>query len=259
MKGSIPETLLHLVPNRFQVIGDVAVISIPQQLNAHMATIAGMIMHGRANIKTVLNKDGMLEGEERVAAFRVLAGGDTRTVHRENGYLYRLDVKEVFFNSRLSFERARIASKVTPGERVLVPFCGVGPFAIPAAAQGARVVAVEKNEQACRWLAENIHLNRFNGSIAIIRGDASCIRNMINDEFDRVIVPTPYGMDRILHELWECVRKGGRMHFYTFKKEWEIQGMIECFEANGFSVDLHRRCGNVAPGVSRWVFDLIKQ
>ena len=67
----------------------------------------------------------------------------------------------------------RIASKVRPGEIVLVPFCGVGPFAVPLAAKGAAVFALETNPEACRWLAENARLNRVEESVVIIKGDAA--------------------------------------------------------------------------------------
>ena len=29
--------------------------------------------------------------------------------------------------------------------------------------------------------------------------------------------------------------------------------------ARGFELVIQRRCGNVAPGISRWVYDLVKQ
>ena len=51
------------------------------------------------------------------------------------------------------------AIRYRSGERVLVPFCGVGPFVIPAAARGAEITAIEQNQEACRWLSENVLLN----------------------------------------------------------------------------------------------------
>jgi len=259
MKGTIPEPLLRLIPNRFEVIGDVAVVSITPQLDDYRTDIARVIVSKRKNIRAVLNKVTKLDGEKRVAGFEILSGSGTETIHREYGHIYKLDVKTVFFNARLSFERHRIASKINPSEHVLVPFCGVGPFAIPAAARGARVIAVEKNAEACKWLAENIWLNRVEDGISVIKGDAADLTNMLNCDFDRVIVPTPYGMDHFLTDMSTFVKKGGMVHFYTFKKQYQIQGLVKEYEQMGFDVIFYRRCGNVAPGVSRWVFDLEKQ
>ena len=42
------------------------------------------------------------------------------------------DLKTVFFNPKLLRERKRVTDQVQPGELVFVPFCGAGPFAIPA-------------------------------------------------------------------------------------------------------------------------------
>jgi tRNA (guanine37-N1)-methyltransferase len=79
---------------------------------------------------------------------------------------------------------------------------------------------------------------------------------MLKTEFDRAIIPTPYGRDEILEIVAPMVKKGGMVHFYTFKKRHQIEGLIEKYESLGFDVELFRKCGNVAPGVSRWAFDL---
>lgn len=259
MKGRVPGALLHLVPNRFDVIGDVAVISLPSELDDYRTDIAGVLSANQKNVRTVLGKVSVLEGEKRVGRYEIILGGDTRTLHSEFGYRYCLDIREVFFNPRLSYERHRVAMHVDAGEHVLVPFCGVGPFVVPAAARGAKVVAVEKNPLACRWLAGNIRLNRVEQDVSVIRGDAACIHNMLRGCFDRAIIPTPYGLDHIMWKIAGHVRKGGMLHFYTFRKEYQIEGLVSDYESNGLSVSYYRRCGNVAPGVSRWVFDLLKQ
>jgi tRNA (guanine37-N1)-methyltransferase len=259
MKGKIPEPLLPMVPKRFEIIGDIAVLSIPPKLDNYKIDIARMVASKRKNIKTVLNKVAMLQGETRVGKYETLLGSDTETVHKEYGYLYRLDVRNVFFNTRLSSERLRVASKITSYEDVLIPFCGVGPFAVLAASQKANVIAVEKNAEACRWLAENVQLNKVDDNVSIIHGDATHITNMIKGSFDRTIVPIPYGRDHFLWDILELIKKGGVIHFYTFKKQNQIPDLIKSYQDNGLNVIFYRRCGNVAPGVSRWVFDLIKQ
>jgi tRNA (guanine37-N1)-methyltransferase len=259
MKEIIPAPLLPHLSNRFEIIGEVAVVSLPQELDDYKEDIARQIISKQRNIRTVLNKVSKLAGDKRIAEFEILWGDNTETVHREYGYIYKLDVKEVFFNGRLSFERRRIASMVSPSEQVLVPFCGVGPFAVPAAASGARVIAIEKNPNACRWLAENIRINGVNDNISVIKGDAVNITKMLNCTFDRVIVPTPYGMDYFLKDISRLVKKGSMVHFFTFKKQYQIEGLVKEYQNMGFEVSFYRRCGNVAPGVSRWVFDLVKQ
>ncbi|HWR24816.1 MAG TPA: class I SAM-dependent methyltransferase family protein [Methanosarcina sp.] len=291
MKGIIEESLLNLVPKRFDYVGDVAVIYIPAELSAYKGLIASKLLAMRGNTKAVLNKVSKLEGEHRIADFELLLGASTETTHRENGYAYKLDVKKVFFNPRLYSERKRVISKITPGEHIIVPFAGVGPFVLPAAGKGAKVCAIEINPDACACLRENIRINKLEGQIIVIQEDFENFLNMFDsaktdhkveniefsdqlvcsslwgDEafqsaeggFDRAIVPTPYGMDHFLGGISKLVKRGGYIHFYTFKAEAQLPGIIKEYEKMGFEVEFYRRSGNIAPGISRWVFDLIKK
>lgn len=270
MRGIIEEPLLQLVPKRFYYVGDVAVISIPPELAAYKGVIASKLFSMRGNTRAVLNKISKLEGEHRVADFELLLGESTETLHKENGYTYKLDVKKVFFNPRLYSERGRIAAKIIPGECILIPFAGVGPFVLPAAGKGAKVYAVEINPDACTCLWENIRLNRLERQVTVIQGDFENIKEAKNlqlpgilqlpeNRFDRAIVPTPYGMDNSLVEVSKFVKKGGFIHFYTFKAESQIPDLIKEYEKMGLEIEFYRRRGNVAPGISRWVFDLIKK
>ena len=259
LQGKIPENVLEKLPNRFDIIGDIAIVSVPGSMDNYKQEIARTIMEKMQNIRTVLNKVSKLEGDRRVAEFELIAGKGTETVHREFGFAYRIDLRKSFFNGRLAFERKRIASLVNPGERVLIPFAGVGPFAIPSAARKAYVVAVEMNPDACRYFEENVRLNKVKENISIINADANSIPYILKMDFDRAIIPTPYGMDHFLESISRLVKPGGYVHFYTFKPKEDVPGLIDKYECMGFEVKFHRRCGNVARGISRWVFDLKKK
>ncbi len=69
-------------------------------------------------------------------------------------------------------------------------------------------------------------------------------------------MPTPYWQDRIFDIIAPFVVPGGIIHFYTFKNKQQIEGVISEFGDKGFTPTYYRSCGNVAPGISRWVFDL---
>ncbi|WP_048136542.1 class I SAM-dependent methyltransferase family protein [Methanosarcina barkeri] len=328
MRGIVEEPLLPMVPKRFDYIGNVAVISIPPELAAYKEAIASKLFSMRGNTRAVLNKVSKLGGEHRVADFELLLGETTETIHRENGYAYKLDVKKVFFNPRLYSERMRVTSKIKSGENIIIPFAGVGPFVLPAAGKGAKVYAIEINPDAYACLRENIRINRLEGQVTVIQDDFENLflngeifqildsktykesQNGDSDEncekvgtgekfriskkiengekagnnafsslsaypgpgegknkelqvpgsgFDRAIVPTPYGMDHFLGEISKLVRKEGYIHFYTFKAESQIPGLINEYKKMGLEVELYRRAGDVAPGISRWVFDLVKK
>jgi len=260
LRGKIPEDCLVLLSNRFHVIGKVAILCLSPEMEPYKIEIGKAVLSNGQGIDTVLNKRSDLQGEKRVAQYEILAGqGDTVTVHREFGFSYRLDLSRVFFSSRLGYERIRVANQVVPGEDVLLPFAGVGPFAVPIAARGARVLAVEKSGEACRYMAENIRRNRVEEMVRIINGDAFNMPQFIRGHFSRAVIPAPYGREKILEVVLPLVRPGGMMHIYVFKKAPEIEALVGHYEDLGMKTVLCRRCGNVAPGVSRWVFDLAKE
>jgi tRNA (guanine37-N1)-methyltransferase len=256
--GVVPPALLPLVPARFDVIGDIALVQLSSPLLPYAGAIAQAIISRRKNIRSVARKVTMVAGERRTASFDLIAGAGTETVHREYGFAYRLDIAEAFFAPRLASERRRVAGLVEPGERVLVPFAGVGPFAVPPAAAGAEVTAIEQNPAAFRYLVENAKANGVAGRMRLICDDAFDPSVVTGGPYDRAVVPAPYGQDSALEILAPTVRTGGTIHFYTFKKRHEIPALKEKYEADGFTVLSHRRCGNVAPGVSRWAFDLTR-
>ncbi|MEI7856308.1 MAG: hypothetical protein WCH85_02275 [Methanomicrobiales archaeon] len=256
LRGIIPDHALGTLSDHFEVIGNIAVISIPPELLDYKQVIAQDIISRHRNIGTVLSKVAGVSGNKRTAGYEILAGNTTVTLHHEFGFAYRFDLSRVFFNARLATERKRVTDLIVSGERIFVPFCGVGPFAIPAAAKGAQVTAVEQNPDAYIWLEKNIHLNKVEKNIIALQGDAFDTGLLPHRQFDRLIIPTPYGMDMILDILSPLAVKGGMIHFYTFKTRNQIPALVEEYTEKGFDVIGYKRCGNVAPGVSRWVFDL---
>jgi tRNA (guanine37-N1)-methyltransferase len=256
LEGTVPDSLLHEIPTSYDVIGNIAIVSIPSSCDPYRQDIALAIMAHRRNVKTVLSRLHSREGDDRVPRFETLIGTTTVTEHREFGFRYRLDVSRVFFSPRLATERQRVFSSVRDDELVLIPFCGVGPFVIPVAAQGSVITAIEKNPEAIHWLKENLALNRVENQVRVIDGDALEILPGLEPVFDRVICPTPYGRDDVLPLVVSPLKIGGIIHFYTFKNDRQAGDMARRFPTNGCDVLFAGSCGPVAPGVNRYVFDL---
>lgn len=256
LADELPADLLPHVSDHFDVIGTIAVLAMPAQLEPFRHTIVKAVLSRHRNITAVLNKTGKVSSDARTARYETWHGETTITVHREFGFSYRIDVGSSFFSARMAYERKRVTDQVGPGERVYVPFAGVGPFAIPAAARGAEVVAVEKNPDAFRYLAENVTLNKVKKTCHILPGDALDTARLPHMPFNRLIIPAPYGMDHALGVLLPLLGEGGTAHFYTFKPKEEIPPLLAMYENKGLTVTYNAACGNVAPGVSRWVFDM---
>jgi tRNA (guanine37-N1)-methyltransferase len=257
--GIIPDSLLPLVPDRFEVIGDIALVTLPEALLPYRVPVARAIISGRRSISTVLRRISGTEGTIRVAGYEPVIGSKTATICRESGFSYRVDIAHTFFTSRLAAERQRIASLIRPGEQIFIPFAGVGPFVIPAAVKGAAVTALEINPVACRLLSDNIRLNTLRTHPAVIRGDALTADRLFTCRFDRAILPTPYGLNEAFGPVERVVKPGGNIHFYTFGNRSQAEERKEWFRDSGFTVTRCHRCGNTAPSVSRWVYDLVKE
>jgi tRNA (guanine37-N1)-methyltransferase len=251
----LPPEKLALLPKGFEVIGDIAIINIPPPLDEEKYLIAEALSLQRKDIRTVLRKLNKIEGSARVADFELLLGNRTTTLHRENGCVFQLDVTRTFFSGKMYFERERIAQKVEDGEDVLVLFAGVGPFLIPIKKKrNVSITGLDNNRDACTFLWNNLERNHIEANI--ILGDARNMNNLFRNGFNRIVMPAPYGQDFFLDMARFILRPGGCVHFYTFKKDFEIPHFRRLLEEKGWHIDFSRDCGDVAPRVKRYVFDL---
>ncbi|MFH1685218.1 MAG: class I SAM-dependent methyltransferase family protein [Candidatus Micrarchaeota archaeon] len=210
----LDENELQNLTTSFDLIGDIAILEIPESLSPKEKQIGEALLKVHKNIKTVLKKLGPMEGEYRVRRLRFIAGEDkTETTYREHNCLMRFDVSKVYFSIRLSTERKRISDLVKAQERILVLFAGVGPFALVIAKDhpDADITAVELNPDAVASMKENIILNKF-PNISVLSGDA---RAFNYGDFDRVIMPLPHSADKFLDLAFSAAKPGGIIHFYT--------------------------------------------
>ena len=221
LKGKIPDELLSKIPRSIDIVGHVAIVELPEELEPHGVLLGKALMEVHRNVKTVLAKATPVKGEYRVREFKLLAGEPrTETVHSEFGCRFRLDVRKVYFSPRLSFEHNRVASQVRDGETVLDMFAGVGPFSILIArrVRNVRVYAVDINPEAYRYLTENIRLNRVEGRVSAFLGDIRTLaKNQFkNLKFDRIIMNLPGEASKYLREAFMLSKPGTIIHYYCF-------------------------------------------
>jgi len=258
LKDRLPGEKLSLVPKGFEIIGDIAITNLPQSLQDEKHIIAQALVSHRSDIKVVLLKKNKLAGEKRVAEFEILLGNRTTTLHRENGCVFHVDIAKTYFSSKMYFERDRVVQKVKDGENVIVLFCGVGPFLIPIRKKkDVRIIGLDNNPSACTLFRKNAKLNKIDAEIVL--GDANSTSTLFKKDFDRIVMPTPYGQDHFLNLARPLLKPGGTIHFYTFKKDFEIHHFRRLLEELGWHIDFYRDCGDVATRVSRYVFDLKKK
>ncbi|MCX8195315.1 MAG: class I SAM-dependent methyltransferase family protein [Candidatus Micrarchaeota archaeon] len=219
LAGKLNKKELGELVKSFDIVGDIAVVEIPPSLAKKQKLIASAIMKNHHNIKTVAKKTGATSGEFRIRPVRVIAGEKkTSTVYRESGCEFELDLNKTYFSSRLSSERTRICSMVKAGENVLVPFAGVGPFAIriAKAQPKATVIGIELNPAAARYFEKNIARNRCPNILAL-KGD---VKKLLPGKYagwaDRVAMPLPKDSAHFLSNAIPCLKRGGTLHYYSF-------------------------------------------
>jgi tRNA (guanine37-N1)-methyltransferase len=225
LKGKLCGKDLELVPRAFDIVGDVAIIQIPPELGKWKKHIAKALMKLHPRIKTVCNKVGERSGDLRLPDLELLAGKETMTEHIEYGCRFRVNVKKAYFSGREATERQRIASKVKPGEQVLVMFSGIGPSPViiaKAQPKVEKVYAIDLNPKAHEYALENIRINRVQTKVEAFCGDVRKVAPEIGKKFDRIIMPLPKGAHEFLDVAFSVVKDGGTIHFYHWDREDDL-------------------------------------
>jgi tRNA (guanine37-N1)-methyltransferase len=211
-----PEDLLGFRPS-FEVVGDIAMVE-----DHDAERVAAALMSTNKSIKTVIAPISDVEGEFRTRRFRHVAGeARTVTLHKEHGLRYRVDLEGAYFTPRLGTERLRIAGLVSPGDVVLDMFAGVGPFSLLLAKKGAKVIAMDKNPVAVKYLHENALLNKAN-NIEILEGDAAELALRYENRADHVIMNLPHSACEFLLPAMRAAKSEGIVHYYCIAPDDDL-------------------------------------
>lgn len=213
-------------PKSFSIIGDIIIINdIPEESDPEKI---GDIFRENYGVRAVFLKASETTGDYRVAKWRRISGfGTTFTVHKENNFYYALDVSKVFFNPRLSGERARILRETTSGEVVIDMFMGVGPFSIPLAKKCATVYGIDINKQAVEFAKTNCLINKIKeDKMTALHGDSREIVPTLRRIADRIIMNFPERSISFLPVALEAIKNNGKIHLYVFERAEEKKKAI---------------------------------
>jgi len=200
----------------YDTLGNIAIIDEMNDKDAK--ELANIIIASNKSITTVLKKAGAVTGEYRTRQYKFVSGKRTFTAkYKENGCSFIFDVRKTFFSSRLSFERARIVQTIKPGENVIVMFAGVGPFAIEIAKKdkNAKIIAIELNPYAYKYMKKNIKINKTT-NVKPIFGDVKKEYKNFKAFADHVIMPLPKISTNFLKEALYTLKDEGIIHIYLF-------------------------------------------
>jgi tRNA (guanine37-N1)-methyltransferase len=257
LSGLLTGRELEDLTTSFDIIGDIAIVEIPESLESREEEIGNALLKVHSSLRTVLKKLGAMEGEYRIRKLKRIAGENrTETIYREHGVPMRLDVSKAYFSVRLSTERKRISDLIRPGEKVLVLFAGVGPFALVIAKDhpDAQITAVEINPDAAKYLRENVRRNK--ACIIVLEGDA---RDFEYSGFDRVVMPLPHSAEKFLGLAFDAAKTGGSIHFYSIVKNDDPFGNAEKkIPLRNYKISGRRIVRPYSPDMVQVVLDLIK-
>ena len=221
LKDKLSEEEIEELKKSFDIIGDVVIVEIPEDLEAHKKEIGQATLQFTKR-KTVYMKKSAVKGVTRVRELELIAGEDNPiTIHKEHGTRLKLDVKNVYFSPRLATERKRVQEATQDGEEILDMFAGIGPFPIVIAHEkNVNITAVDINEYAIKYLNENIKLNKLapNAHITAICGDTNevALNELKDKKFDRLIMNLPGLAPEFLDLAVSLCKDGGVIHYYEF-------------------------------------------
>jgi tRNA (guanine37-N1)-methyltransferase len=257
LKGVLAEEDLEKVYSSFDMIGDIAIIKIPDSLLTKKNVIGEVILESIKNLKTVFLQKSSVAGEEKYV-----------TYYREYGCKFLVNVATTYFSPRLSTERLRISNLVSPGEIVVNMFAGVGTFSvIMAKKHQIKVYNIDSNLDAYILSIMNSRINRLKDRIFSIHGDSQNIlsSNSFKDRIDRVLLPLPERAHEFVDISINCLRpSGGHLHFFSHIKSDTKAGVVPTSEAHinnlfskyDFEIEHTQIVRDVAPRLYQTVTDL---
>lgn len=210
----------------YDISGNIAIVKFKRgEKSAKKKKFALKLLKIHNNVKTVLEKVGKFSGRLRTNKTKYVLGEKTKEVlYKENGCEFRFNVDTCYFSPRLSMERKKVAEMCKKGEKVLVMFGGVAPFAVVIAKQGevARVVSVELGKECNKYAIENVKRNKLNAKVEIIQGDVRKKVPNLRTKFDRIVMARPNLKDDFLDVAFSVIKKNGTIHYYGFYDEVEV-------------------------------------
>ena len=264
LQNEIPEEIFEKLPSKWEKIGEVLTIVLPQDVKSYKKTIAEAYA-SVLGCKTVLNDTGSINGEYREPNVELLYGSkNTETIHIENGIRYKLDPQKIMFSSGNMDERIRMAHISNSKETVVDLFAGIGYFTLPIAvhSKSEKIFACEKNPVSFDYLCQNITLNNVSSIVEPLQGDNRRIAP--KNVADRVIMGYFGDTHQFLPVAFDCLKNHcGIIHYHDKFADVAVpKKAVEFVKNTAEKYDrkinlLNFKCvKSYAPGISHYVFDV---
>lgn len=230
LQGYLSPVELQQLVQSYDVVGDIAIIIIPEELLEKKNLIAAAILDLHKNIRVVARRAGIYEGEFRTLPLEIIGGEERReTLHKENGVRLLVNPETVYFSVRSGNERKRIAALIHDGEQILVLFSGIGPYPLIIAKSNpsCRVIGIEKNPVAHAYALKNLGYNKKIRNVIFYEGDVTSVVPTLSMVFDRIIMPLPKSAESFLTLALQFLQQPGWLHFYDLQEKGNLSGSID--------------------------------
>jgi len=217
LADKLGEEIAKKLPRSFDIIGEIALIKIPDELMIHSREIGEAIMKIHKNVRSVYARRDV-SGVYRISETIHIAGEEkSDTIYTENSIKFYVDIKRMYVNPRLSTERARVTELVSDGDKVLDLFAGYGAYALNIAKRrDVYVVASDLNIYAVEAMKKSIKLNKLIGIVEPIVGEAIHVINALREKtFDVIIADNPTKIDFFIKYISKPLKRDGRLILYV--------------------------------------------
>lgn len=225
----------------FSQIGHIIHLNLKDHLLEYRHLIGQVLVDKIKLCRTVVNKNNIIDNTYRNFSMEVIAGDEDFMVNvKENGCRFEFDFSKVYWNPRLCQEHERILNLLNPEDVLFDIFCGVGPFAIPAAKRGCRVYANDLNPESFKWLNHNAKINKLD--LDFFKTHCKDGKDFICDIFKYFIIDCCLGNKKL---------ESGKIHItmnlpamaVEFLKHFKgLINRIDLKEKNDFDVIVHVYC-----------------
>jgi tRNA (guanine37-N1)-methyltransferase len=240
MRGSLKTLLteklkpneLKLLYKSYDIVGDIAVIRVPEDLQQHSEIIAEAVMQTHKHVRSVWRQISPVSGDLRLRELEWMAGErTTETIHLEHNCIFKIYLKRCYFSPRLSYERMRIAKQVQLGEVIVNMFAGVGCCTIMIAkhSEASKIFSIDINPVAVQYMKENVELNKVMERVLPLEGDAKrIVEEKLRNVADRVLMPLPEKAYEYLDFAVLALKPtGGWINYYDFEHAKKDENSIE--------------------------------
>jgi len=262
LKGRIPSQLLPLLPSRYPIIGNVALIRLKEQLLKYEKEIGEAVLEV-LNVRAVWRFAGKTEGVIRTPRIIHLAGDPNPIViHKELGTLFKLDISKLLFSPGNAGEREKLTKIISKDDVVLDLFCCCGNLSMPVAVnvKPKIIVGVEINPLAFKYLLETIRLNKVSHIFMPINIDN---HYWSEENFATQVLlgflPRP-DEEQLRIGIRSILWDGGTLHYHVALREEELmeerEYLMKTVKREGYKIinmSIEKIKG-IAPRINHYVF-----